>query len=138
MFGPRPGSELLETRTTPASPLPTPVDPCGKKFVMPAQAWVTLVVGVLATLGVVGTLLQRNRSENRDAWWSRFEWALESTYSENASRRQDGWRVLGVLAESTLATRTEEDLILSLCAHLLGTEDSQAASHLTTVTDDGT
>ncbi|MDJ0396271.1 hypothetical protein QMK17_23470 [Rhodococcus sp. G-MC3] len=36
---------------------------------MPAQAWVALIVGVLATIGVTATLRQRTSSENRTQAW---------------------------------------------------------------------
>lgn len=57
-----------------------------------AQNWVTLVVGLLAASGVIGTLWQRQRSEATDRrlrleyearaeWWRRFEWAADKSVS---------------------------------------------------------
>ncbi|ALG86290.1 hypothetical protein [Gordonia phthalatica] len=61
---------------------------------MTAQTWVALVVGLLATAGVVGTLWQRQRSEATDRfhrlqhearveWWKRYQWAVEQSDSRS-------------------------------------------------------
>ncbi|MFW0793781.1 hypothetical protein AAFP30_08220 [Gordonia sp. CPCC 205515] len=78
---------------------------------MPAQAWATLVVGVVATVGVIVTILQRNRSENRSEWWRRFQWALDATHSDVPQRRDDGWAVIAELMRSPLMTPSEEVFI---------------------------
>lgn len=36
---------------------------------MPAQAWITLIVGVFAVIGVAGTVNQRTRADNRSQSW---------------------------------------------------------------------
>jgi hypothetical protein len=36
---------------------------------VPAQAWITLVVGLLAIVGVAGTVSQRTRADNRAQAW---------------------------------------------------------------------
>jgi hypothetical protein len=38
---------------------------------MPSQAWVTLIVGTLATIGVIVTWQQKNRADRRSEWWRR-------------------------------------------------------------------
>lgn len=36
---------------------------------VPAQAWITLIVGVFAVVGVAGTVNQRTRADNRSQSW---------------------------------------------------------------------
>ena len=43
---------------------------------MPAQAWITLIVGVFAVVGVAGTVNQRTRADNRSQSWQRITWCL--------------------------------------------------------------
>ncbi len=81
---------------------------------MTAQAWVTLVVGIVAVVGVGFTIVQRTRADNRREWWARFSWALDAAYSTDADQRRDGWRIVTALTRSPLATETEETVIEAL------------------------
>lgn len=99
---------------------------------MPAQAWVTLVVGVIGIIGVVVTVAQRTRADNRREWWSRFQWAMDATYSENPQKRVDGWRVVAVLATSHLITETEELYIAAVA-----TQVAQGDNEVTSSTTEG-
>ncbi|MFC8281278.1 hypothetical protein [Rhodococcoides kroppenstedtii] len=53
---------------------------------MPAQAWVTLIVGVLAVVGVALTVRQRTRADNRAQSWQRITWCLERTVYRDTTR----------------------------------------------------
>ncbi|MDQ2629338.1 hypothetical protein [Mycolicibacter senuensis] len=53
---------------------------------MPPQSWVTLIVGGLATVGVIATWQQKNRADRRSEWWRRTTWAFERTFSDNDSQ----------------------------------------------------
>ncbi|OMC43614.1 hypothetical protein A5744_00855 [Mycobacterium sp. IS-1264] len=84
----------------------------------PASAvstWGPLIVGVLAaigaSLGVFVTLLQKNRSDNRSEWWRRTTWAFERTFSVNDAEATLGWKVLGTLMRSTLATSDDSEIV---------------------------
>ncbi|MGV9669261.1 hypothetical protein ACWDPV_01535 [Gordonia sp. NPDC003504] len=77
---------------------------------MPAHAWVTLIVGLVAAIGVIMTMTQKQRADNRREWWTRFEWTMEATDSTNRDQRRDGWRVIAILAESRLMTASETPL----------------------------
>jgi hypothetical protein len=46
---------------------------------VPAQAWVTLIVGSLAAIGVIVTWQQKNRADRRSEWWLRTTPAFERT-----------------------------------------------------------
>ncbi|WP_232425905.1 hypothetical protein [Mycobacterium sp. JS623] len=45
---------------------------------MPAQAWVTLIVGLVATTGVLITWWQKNTADRRSEWWRRVTWGLRA------------------------------------------------------------
>ncbi|MEZ5211844.1 hypothetical protein MYK68_08665 [Gordonia sp. PP30] len=96
---------------------------------MNAQVWVTLILGVSATAGVLATLWQRQRSEERDRaqraeydsrseWWKRYEWAVEQAYAtDDRGRQLLGLDVLTELLDSSLATRSEWGVIRVLVMH---------------------
>jgi len=50
---------------------------------VPAQAWVTLIVGSVAAIGVIITWQQQNRADRRAEWWRRAQWAFERTFSDD-------------------------------------------------------
>lgn len=78
---------------------------------MPAQAWVTLIVGGLAAIGVIVTWQQKNRADKRSEWWRRTTWAFERTFSIDDAEAGLGWKVLGTLVSSTLATKDDSDIV---------------------------
>ncbi|WP_440712385.1 hypothetical protein [Gordonia sp. FQ] len=89
---------------------------------MAAQAWVALVLGLLTSAGVIGTLWQRQHSErvdrehrleieSRAEWWRRFQWAAELTISEGTEGRRMGLSVVHVLATSPLLTDSERGIV---------------------------
>ena len=78
---------------------------------MPAQAWVTLIVGLVASGGVIITWRQKNTADRRSEWWRRTTWAYERTFSENDIEAEIGWSVLSTLVESKLATKSDSDLV---------------------------
>ena len=92
---------------------------------MTAQVWVTLVVGVLASVGVVGTLWQRQMSETIDRrlrrewdaraeWWRRYMWAVERAESDDPDVQARGYVMLDVLAGSPLLTPSELDILVAM------------------------
>lgn len=86
--------------------------------VVPAQAWVTLIVGLVATLGVVVTWRQKNDADRRSEWWRRTAWAFERSLSDNATEAELGWKVLGTLVESKLATKADSDVVQVIAEHV--------------------
>ncbi|MGN7132540.1 hypothetical protein ACTHQY_04610 [Rhodococcoides corynebacterioides] len=65
---------------------------------MPAQSWVTLIVGTLAVVGVAFTVRQRTRADNRAQSWQRITWCLERTVSKDDDEAALGWKVFGTVA----------------------------------------
>lgn len=78
---------------------------------MPAQAWVTLMVGGVAAIGVIVTWQQKNRADRRSEWWRRSAWAFECTFGDDDDQARLGWQLLGVLLKSTLATTDDSDIV---------------------------
>ena len=93
---------------------------------MPAQAWVTLVVGLVAAIGVIVTWQQRNNADRRSEWWRRTTWAYERTFSSSDAEAEVGWRVLDILVGSRLATRSDSDIVQVVAEHVaLGDSDDE-------------
>lgn len=84
---------------------------------MPAQAWVTLIVGSLAAIGVIVTWQQKNRADKRSEWWRRATWALERTFSTNITEAELGWTMLASLVGSRLATKDDSDIVQVIAEH---------------------
>jgi hypothetical protein len=82
---------------------------------MPAQAWVTLIVGGVAAIGAIVTWQQKNRADRRAEWWRRTSWAFERTFSTDDTQAELGWEVLRALSRSTLAT-TDDSVIVQVIA----------------------
>ena len=84
---------------------------------MPAQAWVTLVVGLVAIGGVLITWWQKNTADRRSEWWRRVTWAFERTFSADDTEAALGWKMLDTLLQSKLATRGDSDIVQVIGEH---------------------
>lgn len=69
---------------------------------MPAQAWVTLIIGLVATVGVLITWRQKNTADRRSEWWRRTTWAFERTFSTEDTQAElglpPGWGFYGSMS----------------------------------------
>lgn len=90
---------------------------------MPAQAWVTLIVGLVATVGVLVTWQQKNTADRRSEWWRRTSWALDLTFSDAQEKRQLGWSLLLALAGSKLVTKGDSDVMQAVAEHVAKGDD---------------
>ena len=81
---------------------------------MPAQSWVTLVVGVLAVLGVALTIRPRTIADKRAQDWQRITWCLDHTVSERDDEAELGWDVFATVTDSPLITSTERKVLLAV------------------------
>lgn len=84
---------------------------------MGADQWLRLVQILVATVGIfaaVVTLWQKKRADNRAEWWRRYTWATEQSFEETEHQQLIGWVNLGILARSTLVTKTEQDVVQEL------------------------
>lgn len=83
----------------------------------------SLIVGILAVVGVLATLWQRQRSEQKDRahrirnddraeWWKRCQWAIEqATNPPTDEANRIGFAVLTSLSRSPLVGDSERDII---------------------------
>lgn len=102
---------------------------------MQGQQWMTLVVGAFGIIGVLATLWQRQRSEHVDRrqraehdgraeWCKRYQWASEQANDHTNVRAQlVGLRILGALAQSSLATASERDIIRAVAQRRHGADN---------------
>jgi hypothetical protein len=86
---------------------------------VPASAWVTLIVGSLAAIGVIITWQQKTKADKRSEWWRRTAWAFERTFSVDDAEAKLGWKVLGTLVGSKLATKDESDIVQVMAEHVV-------------------
>ncbi|MCZ4517656.1 hypothetical protein O4220_03945 [Rhodococcus ruber] len=96
---------------------------------MPAQAWVTLVVGVLAVVGVALTVRQRTVADKRAQAWQRITWCLDHTMSTDDAEAALGWDIYGAVTDSPLITRTEQDVLVALADRALRHALAQPDEH---------
>ncbi len=84
---------------------------------MPASAWVTLIIGGLATIGVLITWQQKNGADRRSEWWRRTTWAFERTFSDDDGQAQLGWTMLSALVGSRLVTKDDLEFVQVIAEH---------------------
>ena len=87
---------------------------------VPAQAWVTLIVGGLATISVIFTWRQKNDADRRSEWWRRAQWAFERTFSDTNSQAQLGWAILATMMRSKLVTADDGDVLQVVAERMIG------------------
>lgn len=87
---------------------------------MTAQAWVTLIVGVLAVCGVAFTVVQRTRADNRAQSWQRITWCLDRTVSDNDDEAALGWTVFGTVATTPFIAATDRRTLQTIAQHAAG------------------
>jgi len=67
-------------------------------------ALIALIVGII-------TVRQRITADRHDHWWKRAQWALDLTLHPDVDKQLVGYRALGWLATSKLASRKDLDFI---------------------------
>lgn len=94
---------------------------------MPAQAWITLIVGVLAVAGVMATVSQRTRADNRAQSWSRITWCLDHTVSDDDDEAALGWKVFGTVATTPFIAKTDRRTLWTIAEHIADKPDDDLA-----------
>ncbi|WP_271395481.1 hypothetical protein [Neomicrococcus lactis] len=74
----------------------------------------TLLAVVIAFLSYRGTLKQKTQSDDRNAWWSRVQWALDSALSDDPQRRETGLVAIEHMHTSPWATSIDLALLRSM------------------------
>jgi hypothetical protein len=93
-------------------------------------AWATLLVGVLALVGVLVTAIvalvtstaaTRERADNdrRERWWERAQWAMERACDPDPTKRAVGLTVLSSLGKSDLASPDEQVMLAQVALSVL-------------------
>ena len=85
-------------------------------------AWWATVTASQATLlaaagvGLIGsvTIAQKVRTDRRDQWWKRAQWAVDLTVVGNEYSQTVGWAALDNLTVEGGATRRDERLLLRI------------------------
>jgi hypothetical protein len=85
---------------------------------VPAQAWVTLIVGLAAIVGVLVTWRQKNTADRRSEWWRRTTWAFERSLADNNVEAELGWKALDALLRSTLVTNSDSEVMQVMAEHV--------------------
>jgi hypothetical protein len=85
---------------------------------VPAQAWVTLIVGLAAIVGVLVAWRQKNTADRRSEWWRRITWASERSLADNNVEAKLGWNVLDALLRSRLVTSSDMSIMRVIAAHV--------------------
>ncbi|MEJ4112260.1 hypothetical protein ACGE24_01130 [Corynebacterium kroppenstedtii] len=82
------------------------------------------VVAVCGFIGLVVTVGQKIRSDNRAEWWKRYTWAVELTMRKDDDEAFHlGFVHLHLLYRSKLTTRTEKQIINELAIEQVSDND---------------
>lgn len=104
----------------------------GRRGVVPAQAWITLVVGVVGFAGVIAGIVQRTYADRRAEWWRRATWAVDHSLSDNLDAQIVGFDALAKLQSSRLASPSDRDLFAGWGAPQVLAEDDGGTERVDT------
>jgi hypothetical protein len=93
---------------------------------VPAQAWITLVVGAIGFSGVIAGIVQKTHADRRAEWWRRATWAVDHTLSDDVDAQIVGFDILAKLQSSRLATRADRELFAELGTPVALGDDTDA------------
>lgn len=85
---------------------------------------VALIVAGIALLGTAATVIQKLRTDRRDAWWGRTQWALEriiAAQDPDETERTIGLVLLITLQASHLASNEERKMLEQVADAILVT-----------------
>ena len=97
-----------------------------------------MIVGGLATVGVLATWQQKNRADRRSEWWRRTTWAFERTFSTDDLQAELGWQMLDTLVRSTLATKDDSEIVQMIAEHAALSETGEEGGDGDREADSGT
>lgn len=73
-----------------------------------------LLAVVVAYFSYRGTIRQKTLADNRNAWWSRVQWAIDAALSNDEQRRATGMVAIEEMQDSELATVTDQALLAAM------------------------
>ncbi len=74
----------------------------------------TLLAVIVAYFSYRGTVRQKTLADNRNAWWSRVQWAIDAALSDNEQRRATGMAAIEQMQDSELATVSDQALLAAM------------------------
>jgi len=83
-----------------------------------------LIVAGIALVGTAATVIQKRRTDRRDAWWGRAQWALEhiiAAQGPDDTERTIGLVLLISLQSSHLASDEERKMLEEVADAILAT-----------------
>jgi hypothetical protein len=79
-------------------------------------AWATVAAAAAALVIGFGTIRQKWRTDQRDAWWKRTQWAIDKSLSANPVEREIGARAIGILVNQRLGVPNSDAALLQPAA----------------------
>jgi hypothetical protein len=74
----------------------------------------TLLAVLVAYFSYRGTIRQKTLADNRNAWWSRVQWAIDAALSDDEQRRATGMAAIEQMQDSELATEADQSLLVAM------------------------
>jgi hypothetical protein len=74
----------------------------------------TLLAVLVAYFSYRGTIEQKTEADNRNAWWSRVQWAIDAALSDDEQRRATGMAAIEQMQDSELATEADQSLLAAM------------------------
>jgi hypothetical protein len=74
----------------------------------------TLLAVLVAYFSYRGTIRQKTLADNRNAWWSRVQWAIDAALSDDEQRRATGMAAIEEMQDSELATVADQALLAAM------------------------
>jgi hypothetical protein len=91
--------------------------------VIPLIVLLPILVPAAVAVGVaIGTVWQKHKTDKREAWWKRVQWAMEAASTpgvEYELRRSMGLAMLNALLDERAATPEDQALILAVADNVL-------------------
>lgn len=76
----------------------------------------TLVAAIVAFVAYRGTVKQKRDADNRNAWWSRVQWAIDASLSDDEQTRATGMAAVAEMQDSEWATDADQALLKVMAA----------------------
>jgi hypothetical protein len=95
----------------------------GLAAIAPLGTFLAVVVAYISYLQKVRAdrraLGQKTEADNRNAWWSRVQWAIDAALSDDEQRRATGMAAIEQMQDSELATDADQELLAAMANAVL-------------------
>ncbi|AGF73014.1 hypothetical protein [Corynebacterium halotolerans] len=69
---------------------------------------VTLLVAIVGGGVGIASLIQKWKSDQRNAWWNRFQWSMDKILSASEADQGVGWATLPAIVDAALESTNDE------------------------------